>query len=122
MIRVDLAFPAKVLWPNGSEGNRFAKAAARRRARADAWGMTYDAPSSVQRALAASEGILAVKLTVHAKPKGKLPDRDNCIAACKSYLDGIADALGIDDKRFAAPTVEFAQPRNGRFVIEVSPC
>ena len=30
--------------------------------------------------------------------KGVKPDADNCLAACKAYLDGVADALGINDK------------------------
>ena len=30
--------------------------------------------------------------------KGAKPDADNCLAACKAYLDGIADALGVNDK------------------------
>lgn len=63
----------------------------------------------------------AVRVIVHAKPKGPLPDADNCIAAAKSYLDGIADRLGINDRQFAAPTVAFATPRDGKFIIEVTP-
>ena len=30
--------------------------------------------------------------------QGGKPDADNCLAACKAYLDGVADALGINDK------------------------
>lgn len=30
--------------------------------------------------------------------KGSAPDADNCLAACKAYLDGCCDALGIDDR------------------------
>lgn len=29
---------------------------------------------------------------------GKVPDADNCLASCKSYLDGCCDAFKIDDK------------------------
>ena len=29
-----------------------------------------------------------------------VPDVDNCVAALKSGLDGIADALGVDDRVF----------------------
>lgn len=30
--------------------------------------------------------------------KGRKPDADNVLASCKAFLDGIADALGIDDR------------------------
>ena len=35
------------------------------------------------------------------RPSGPAPDEDNINAACKSYLDGIADALGVNDRNFA---------------------
>jgi hypothetical protein len=63
--------------------------------------------------------LVRVHIVVHAKPKGPLPDRDNCVAAAKAYLDGIAQRLGVNDRHFATPTVEFAAPRDGRFVIEI---
>lgn len=31
-------------------------------------------------------------------PTARLWDEDNTLAACKAYLDGIADALGVDDR------------------------
>lgn len=49
--------------------------------------------------------------------KGAMPDADNCLASCKAYLDGVADALKVDDRvmectgikrvrdKFAAKTV-----------------
>ncbi len=33
-------------------------------------------------------------------PDARRRDEDNCIARCKAYLDGIADALGVNDNRF----------------------
>lgn len=35
----------------------------------------------------------------------KWPDDDNCLAAFKPYRDGIADALGVDDKMFQSHPV-----------------
>jgi crossover junction endodeoxyribonuclease RusA len=40
------------------------------------------------------------------------PDDDNCIASCKAYRDGIADALGIDDAKFTT-THTMGQPVKG---------
>jgi hypothetical protein len=65
------------------------------------------------------DGKVPLRLIVHARQYGPLPDADNCIAAMKAYQDGIADALGINDRHFSAPTVSFSDRRTGRFVIEV---
>ena len=107
---VSLHFPHKLLWPNGSVGNRHAKA--REAAKHKQWAWT--AAKGAHGAPEASEGQRAIKLIVYPKAKGAAPDRDNCIAASKHYLDGIAQALGVNDRSFAAPTVEFG-PREGRF-------
>jgi crossover junction endodeoxyribonuclease RusA len=42
-----------------------------------------------------------------APPSRRRHDVDNCVAATKAGLDGIADALGVDDSRFdiAAPRI-----------------
>lgn len=35
-------------------------------------------------------------------PTKRMPDDDNMLSRCKAYRDGIAEALGIDDKRFVS--------------------
>ena len=43
------------------------------------------------------------RLRVHltfVPPDRRLRDADNCIAAAKAGLDGLADALGVNDRRF----------------------
>ena len=54
---------------------------------------------------------LAMTWTFHP-PTRRRYDRDNLVAACKSYQDGIADALGLDDSRFA-PTYQFGDVAAG---------
>ena len=34
-------------------------------------------------------------------PSRRRTDVDNCLAGCKAYIDGIADALDIDDSNFS---------------------
>jgi len=115
---VTLSWPDKILWPNGSEGNRFAKSAAKKRAKHDAsWAAI--AARSKQGLPALSDGPIPITLRVYAKPKGPLPDRDNCIAAVKVQLDAIAEQIGVNDRRFAAPVVEFAEPRVGRMEVHI---
>lgn len=114
-MRVSLPYPDKCLWPNGGQKTHFGKIARlKKKHKAWAWlaaqGQTFPVVGDLP---------IPVHLIVYAKPKGPLPDRDNCIAAMKAYQDGIAEAIGIDDKHFAEPKVTFSDVRNGHFVIEV---
>lgn len=112
-MRIVIGYPAKELWPNGRP-HHMAEARARKKARTEAAWLALSASKPVL-----GDGPIPVRLIVHAKQYGPLPDRDNCSAAIKSHLDGIADAIGINDRNFAAPTVEFAPDRSGKFVIEI---
>lgn len=113
-MRLNLPYPHKLLWPNGPRGGRNAVAGEKRKHKE--WAL-YAAKAA--RAPIVQDGPLPIKLTVHGKPTGPLPDRDNCVAAAKVYLDSVASVLGINDRHFAAPTVEFSDERTSRFVIEV---
>ena len=48
------------------------------------------------------EGDIIVSVTFRppAGSNGRRHDQDNCVASCKSGLDGLADALKVNDKRF----------------------
>lgn len=111
---VDLPYPHKALWPNG-RAHWAAKAREVKKHRHWAY-----VAARAAKPIYTGDTPIAVSLTVHGKPRGVMPDKDNCIAAMKAYQDGIADALGIDDARFLAPTVSFASKRASRFVIEVA--
>ena len=113
MITIDLPWPAAILWPNGPQPrNRGHYAAVTKKHRNLAGWATLEA-------LEGAKGFVPGKITlrVFAKPRGPLPDRDNCIAACKAMLDGIADGLGVNDRDFPTPEVVFCKPREGRFAI-----
>lgn len=61
------------------------------------------------------DGPIALRVTFHA-PDKRHRDRDNCIASCKAYMDGIADALGVNDRRFE-PTYAWGDPVRGGAVV-----
>jgi crossover junction endodeoxyribonuclease RusA len=61
------------------------------------------------------DGPVALRVTFHA-PDKRGRDRDNCIAACKAYMDGMADGLGVDDVRFE-PTYAWGEPIKGGAVV-----
>lgn len=109
MIRIELPFPAKILWPNG-RGHWAAKARAVRSARDwAAW--------QVVGGYRKNPHWKSAKLHWVIHPKTAHPiDDDAPPYALKSYRDGIADALGIDDKNFRA-TYEFGPPVKGGAVI-----
>lgn len=48
-------------------------------------------------------------------------DDDNARASLKSYQDGFALALGIDDKLFDAPRIQFGEPvKGGRVCVTLA--
>lgn len=66
------------------------------------------------------EGRLHLWVTFHP-PTKRLPDDDNMLARFKPYRDGIADALGIDDKRFVShPLVSTEVRKGGQVVVRLS--
>ncbi len=54
-------------------------------------------------------------------PTRMRPDDDNMLARSKPYRDGIADALGIDDKRFMShPLVSNEVRKRGQVVVRIT--
>ncbi len=109
MIAITLPWPSPKLSPNW-RGHWATKAPVTKRARAAAWAATKAA-----RAYVAHDGPIAMRVTFHA-PDKRHRDRDNCIAACKAYMDGLADGLGVNDRRFE-PTYAWGEPVKGGKVI-----
>jgi crossover junction endodeoxyribonuclease RusA len=62
-----------------------------------------------------------IKLTVtFVMPDKRLRDTDNCLAAAKAGLDGMADALGVNDRQFQ-PLVIFREygSKPGKMIVDV---
>lgn len=60
-----------------------------------------------------------INMVFYTKTKRK-PDKDNLVAMMKAGIDGIADALGVDDGRFDYGEPEFGKPvKGGAVVIEI---
>lgn len=92
-MKVSLPWPSRALSPN-SRCHWSKKAAAAKKARRDAYLITRASGLRIDW-----EGDIHLWLTFYP-PDRRNRDDDNIIAAFKSYRDGIAEALGIDDKRF----------------------
>ena len=110
---ITLPFPAQVLWPNGRTKSHHYKAAAFRKARTEA------AWAAKAASIRVGNAPISVHIVVCPKARGPAPDADNCVSACKAYLDGIASAIGINDRHFSSPTVEISPERTGKFVIYI---
>ncbi len=116
LISITLPWPPKALSPNTRHAHWSALARAKKRFRS--------ACAMVARQQGAGRlqaDQLAVCMTF-VPPDLRARDLDNCIAAMKSGLDGLADVLGVDDSRWEiTPVLEHGQV--GGFVrVAVSPC
>lgn len=108
--RIELPWPAKELSPN-ARGHWGKKASATKRARSHAWEAGLEAGLHL---LGASSAELTT--TFFPPTRGRYDD-DNLIARCKSYYDGIADAMRVDDSRFRHNRPERGEVRKGGAVI-----
>lgn len=114
---IELGWPADPLWPNKS-AHRYAEARSRKAAKREAY---YATRLMMPHDWAPSGDKVSVHLIAHCKPTGPHPDKDNTVAAVKSHLDGIADAIGTNDRDFEAPTVAFADRcQHGKLIVRIS--
>src|SRR5690606_23702237 len=62
-------------------------------------------PNDPYQCFQTSRWPLTIHIMVGWEPRRQMMDDDNIKASMKSYLDGIADVLGIDDRNFIIGTV-----------------
>lgn len=122
-MKIALPWPDARLSPNARLHFRVT-AAVKAKAREDACSLTYDAlPCGLEEARQhfAGEGPIAYRVTFYP-PDKRHRDDDNMIGSFKAARDGIADALGVNDRRFK-PEYHFADPcKPGRVVVELFTC
>ena len=122
MMRIVLPWPDRRLSPNARIHWR-AKAPVTAKARKDAAYLTYDAMPMGAREVRqhfAGEGPISYQVTFYP-PDHRHRDDDSMIAMLKAARDGIADALGVNDRRFK-PHYFFEEPcKPGRVEVVLSP-
>lgn len=101
--RVICHFPPVACSPNHRD--RWGRIAAAKAYRKACW-----ADARAARIKAPAEGFIRLRLDFFP-PDRRARDDDNAIAAFKAGRDGIADALGVDDRRFRITTVWHDEPR-----------
>lgn len=105
---IELPWPDAKLNPNRSKGTHWGSTVAlRKKARDDAMWLTKGAMSQkLARDQVWRQGDPECAVTItFVQPDKRRRDRDNLLAACKPFLDGIADALGINDADFEPVTL-----------------
>lgn len=112
-----LPWPSKDLSPNARVHWRV-KAKATKAARQAAVVLAFEAGL---RDAWLPEGRLHLWFDFYQAPGKKLPDDDNMLGRCKAYRDGIAQVLGIDDKRFKShPDVKTERRTRGQVVVRIT--
>lgn len=115
-ITIELPWPPKELSPNARPTWR-EKAFAVRTARAGAFLDAFSECNRTGFAIPHTGERIPVRWTFHPPDDGRERDEDNIVASMKAYQDGLAQALGVNDKRFKNER-EFAQPE-GKGSVEV---
>jgi len=111
-MQVSLPWPPRGLWPN-DRNHWAAMARAKHSYRKTAWTL----------ALQAREPMPQARLCVHmtfCPPDARQRDLDNMIAAMKAGLDGLSDAIGVDDRHFALSAEVGASVKNGAVHVTVT--
>lgn len=104
-------------WPKGLSPNdrltRYAKARAVKAYRAQIGWLAIEAGAKRM------SGPLSVTVTFCPIGRGPNPDRDNCIAAFKAGQDGLADALGINDRDMMPTYAMGERCKSGAIIIDI---
>jgi len=112
MNTVKLPWPPKELSPNSSL-HWSKKSKKKKEYRTACWALTLEAK------LQAPEGDGKIEIDITFCPPDKRHrDADNMVAAIKSGLDGVADALKVNDKRFL-PNFKFTDTVLGMVILEI---
>ncbi len=122
-LRIELAWPDKSLSPN-ARVHRFAHSKAKAKAKDEgfwstraAMGATYGTSFTKMEHDGKSDVIL--NQTAYP-PSARHYDRDNLDASLKAHRDGIANALGVNDRFFRPTGIVWGDSTpNGKIIIEV---
>lgn len=115
---VKLPFPDAALFPNRKNGKHWtATSAAKDAQKHDAYMLTKQAMANQSSNF--GEANIPLSL-VYLTPDKRKRDLDNMLAASKALIDGMAQALGVDDSRFKPVLVDWVQgPKGGALMAAV---
>jgi len=115
---VKLPFPDAVLFPNRKNGKHWtATTVAKEAQKAAGFYMTMKALTSS----GPQEWPEHIPLSLmYVTPDKRNRDADNMLAASKALLDGMADALGVNDRRFKPVLIDWVHgDKEGALIVAV---
>lgn len=116
MLKVNLPWPEKILWPNRNRGHHWSEVR-KAAVKAHQYGLV-----TVAKQIESSEVVEsspdAWQATVEFHPPTHHRyDLDNALASLKAYLDGMMEALAIDDSQIVTVTLCKREVVSGGVVI-----
>jgi crossover junction endodeoxyribonuclease RusA len=120
MTRIELPWPAKELSPN-ARGHWAKMARFKKGARELAkWTADKAMPDDFWDAYSLEGPTICTVTITFCPPDKRRRDLDNCVASFKSAQDGVSDALGIDDSKWAVSYRFGDVIKGGRVVVELN--
>ncbi len=107
---ITLGWPSSKLSPN-ARGHWRIVAAAKATAKMEGFAEARRVKAPAGRTIA---------ITFHA-PDNRRRDLDNMLASVKAHLDGISDAIGVDDSEWTISIAKGAPVKGGKVIVEVKP-
>ena len=111
MTTIELPWPPRTLSPNGRPHWRTL-----RKAQKVAKDYAFWATKEAAVGICAGDAPILISLVFHPKTAMR-PDADNAVASMKASLDGIAAALGVNDRSFRLAEPIIAEPVKGGKVL-----
>lgn len=116
-LTVEMPWPSAALSVNTRQ-HWSKRASAARTSRRDGWAATLQALKGKPSPYASVDGPIAV-CVIFRPPDMRRRDMDGMLSRCKALLDGLADALGVDDSRFVLALHRGEVHYGGRVIVEV---
>ena len=115
MTRIELPWPCKELMKN-AKTNRWSESRAVKQSRATAGWAAIEAGA---KWLNVPKAELPMTMTFHA-PDKRVRDLHNMVYAMRAAIDGLQDALGLNDSYFRITPVWGDVVKGGRVVVELN--
>jgi len=120
-VQLTFPWPDRRLNPN-ARIHRMELAKLKKAAREDAaWVVMQQTTQAGRAKVGGNGGPVLLDITFHP-PDKRRRDLDNMLASCKATLDGLADALKIDDQRFEIAMRRADPVKLGAVVVTLALC
>lgn len=115
-MKIELDFPPASLFPNRAKGKHWGVThGAKVKYREDSVWLTKQQMGGWKH----KGGDLELVTSFHM-PDKRRRDADNCLAAAKAGLDGMAEALGVNDRHFQPITIfRHHGDKPGKLIVEI---